>query len=75
MPPAALAKKAPPIHAVHPGQKGGEHAQDGNETAEEHHLAAMAKKQVLPEFDLACAQADVAAVAQQQPIPERRPIQ
>src|SRR5437588_4721161 len=66
-------EEALPFHPVHPGEEGGEHAQHGDEPAEEHHLAAVAQEQVLPELDARLREADVAPVAQQQRVAELAP--
>src|ERR1700674_764768 len=61
-------EKPSPIHSVRPGQDRGEHAQNRDEAAEEHDLAAMPLKQVEAEFQFAFGQSDAPAVAQQQAV-------
>src|SRR5258705_13992110 len=66
-----IEKKEPsPGHAVGAGQDGRERAQQGNEPAEEHDLAAVLREQVLPDFDAPGIQSCEMAVAQQDGVAE-----
>jgi hypothetical protein len=60
--------EARPRHSVGPGQDAGDAAQHRNEAGEEHDPAAVAQEQVLPDFDARLVEAQITAVAQQQPV-------
>ncbi len=62
-----------PGHAIGPGEQGGKRAEQRDEATEEHDLAAMTPKQILPDLDLALGQADVVTVAQQERIADLPP--
>src|SRR6266516_3915165 len=62
-----------PRHAIGPGEQGGNRAEQRDEATEEHDLAAMTPKQILPDLDLALGQADVVTVAQQERIADLPP--
>ena len=42
----------------------------GKKASEEDDLGAVPEEEILPDLDLGCGQADIATVAQQQPVPE-----
>lgn len=63
-------QESSPVHAIDAGEKGCECAQHGHEPAEEHDLAAMSRKEVLPELDVALVDSCQMATAEQKRVPE-----
>src|ERR671932_1368317 len=61
-------QEAVPRHAVRAGQEGGQGTQHCHEAAEEDDLPAVARKEIVPQFELALVQADEIAIAAQQAI-------
>src|SRR5436190_16180422 len=64
------AEKAPPIHPVRPGKKGGKDAQDRDEAPDEDDCAAVAIEEVLPQLNPSIRDADVASIPQEEPVAE-----
>src|SRR2546428_2483353 len=66
-------QKAGPAHTVGPGQEGCPGAEHGDKASEEDDFAAMPHEEVLPQFQPALLQTNVATIAPQQTVPTLAP--